>query len=66
MYMPGYHRGRHTLVYMHPCTMVGIHPCGICTPVLPWVHPLYTLSGMVNVPVDTLCGVREPWAQVGE
>ena len=31
----------------------------------PWVHHPPTLPGMVNVPVDTLSAVLEPWAQGG-
>jgi len=47
---PGMHHGGYTLLYICP----GIHS---------WVHPATTLSGMVNVPVDTPSAATRPWAQ---
>ena len=46
-------------------TLVAILPPGIYPTYTPWVHPVCTLSGMVNVPVVALSAVTRPWAQTG-
>ena len=56
--------GRHIAQYT-PYVLPGMYTLVCTTPYHPGYTPPCTLSGMVNVPVDTLSAVLTPWAQDG-